>query len=170
MSDSPRIYVANLAAYNSGILQGIWIDATEDLDVMQDKIQEMLAYSVIKGAEEYAIHDYENFGSYRVGEFEGIESVREVAIFIADYPQFGAELVTYFGHVDEARKTAEDNYGGCYKSAEDYAQEMTEQTSEIPQHLAPYIDYSAMARDWQLSGDLLIVETSFEEVHVFYNR
>ena len=170
MSDSPRIYVADLAAYNSGMLHGVWIDATQELESIQEQIQAMLAYSPTKNSEEYAIHDFENFGSYRVGEFEGIESVHEVASFIAGYPQYGAELLDYFGTVDEARKTAEEKYCGCYKSVADYAEEMTEQTSEIPQHLAPYIDYASMARDWEMSGDLLTFETSFEEVHIFYSR
>lgn len=32
MSEEIRIYVADLAAYNNGILRGFWIDATQDID------------------------------------------------------------------------------------------------------------------------------------------
>lgn len=170
MSESPSIYVADLAAYNNGLLRGVWIDATENLDGIKNKIQEMLADSPIESAEEYAIHDYENFGGYRVGEYEGIESVCEIADFVAVYPEFGAELLNYFGNVDESRQMAEDNYCGCYETVAEYAQETIEETSEIPQHLASYIDYRAMARDWELSGDLLTFETGYKEVHVFYSR
>jgi hypothetical protein len=30
MTITPSIYVADLAAYNAGILHGIWIDATQE--------------------------------------------------------------------------------------------------------------------------------------------
>ena len=41
--DTPRIYVACLAAYNAGRLHGEWIDADQDADVIHEEIQEMLA-------------------------------------------------------------------------------------------------------------------------------
>ena len=31
---TPRIYVADLAAYNAGRLHGVWIDATQDVEAM----------------------------------------------------------------------------------------------------------------------------------------
>ncbi|WP_212632130.1 antirestriction protein ArdA, partial [Pseudomonas sp. KB-10] len=49
-------------------------------------------------------------------------------------------------------------------------QELTEETSSIPQHLVMYIDYRAMARDMEYSGDVFTLETGFEQVHVFWNR
>lgn len=52
----------------------------------------------------------------------------------------------------------------------DYAQELTEETTSIPPHLTMYIDYRAMARDMEYSGDLFTLETGFEQVHVFWNR
>jgi antirestriction protein len=43
---SPRIYAADLAAYNSGRLRGIWIDvAGKDADELHDEIDAMLARS-----------------------------------------------------------------------------------------------------------------------------
>lgn len=34
--ENPAIYVADLAAYNNGILHGVWIDATKDIaDIWQ---------------------------------------------------------------------------------------------------------------------------------------
>ncbi len=38
MSAEIRIYVADLAAYNSGHLHGVWIDATLDTDYIQDQV------------------------------------------------------------------------------------------------------------------------------------
>lgn len=44
MSDN-RIYVACLASYNNGVLHGKWIDATADVEAMQDDINEILRSS-----------------------------------------------------------------------------------------------------------------------------
>lgn len=49
----PRIYIADLAAYNNGILHGTRIDATLDLDDIRDQIHNMLKASPIEGAEEH---------------------------------------------------------------------------------------------------------------------
>jgi len=38
-----RIYVACLASYNSGILHGEWIDASDDPEEMQASIDAMLS-------------------------------------------------------------------------------------------------------------------------------
>jgi len=57
-----RIYIADLAAYNNGILHGIWVDATLDIDDIWQQIKDMLKQSPVDDAEEIAIHDYEGFG------------------------------------------------------------------------------------------------------------
>lgn len=41
-----------------------------------------------------------------------------------------------------------------FGSASDYAQELTAETSEIPKHLINYIDYEAIARDMEISGEI----------------
>ena len=168
---TPRIYVADLAAYNNGILHGIWIDALEDIDTIWDQIREMLKSSPEEYAEEHAIHDYEGFGNYRISEYSDIQSVHDIANFIEEYPEFGAELLDHCSDFDEAKRLAEENYQGCFKSLTDYAEDFTEQTgTEIPEHLQYYIDYEKMGRDWERSGDIFTIETGFEEVHVFWSH
>ena len=170
MTTTPRIYVADLAAYNNGYLHGVWIDATQDIENIQNEINAMLKTSPVCDAEEYAIHDYEGFEGYKLGEYEGIDSAREAALFIAEFPAFGAELLNHFTTIDEARSAAEDDYCGCYGSVADYAQELTEETTEIPKNLSFYIDYERMGRDMEMSGDIFTIETAHDEVHIFWNR
>lgn len=162
-----RIYVACLAAYNSGILHGRWIDATQDVADIQSEVREMLAASPIAGAEEWAIHDYEGFEGAQVSEYEGFERVAELAAFIAGHGALGGKLIDYFGgELDDARRAMEDCYYGEYSNVADFAQESTENAHDIPEALAPYIDYEAMGRDWAIS-DLIVIETGFEQVHIF---
>lgn len=68
MSEEIRIYVACLAAYNNSKLHGVWIDSTDDIDDIQDQINEMLESSPEENAEQWVIHDYERYGSYRLSE------------------------------------------------------------------------------------------------------
>ena len=166
----PRIYVADLAAYNNGKLHGIWIDAALELDDIQEAVAKMLKASPEGFAEEYAIHDYEGFGSYRVSEYEGLQSVHEVACFIEEHDELGAELLTHFSSIDEARTAIDENYAGCYESVADFAEELTEDSVQIPESLARYIDYNAMAYDMEVGGDIFTIELGHREVHIFWSR
>ena len=114
-------------------------------------------------AEEYAIHDYEGFGAYEVGEYEGLESVHKVACFLEEHGAVAGDVLAHFGdNIEDARKALEENYNGCYSSLADYAEELTTETSEVPEHLAFYIDYERMGRDMEMSGDIFTVETGYQ--------
>ncbi len=171
MSEEIKVYVADLAAYNNGKLHGVWIDATQALDDIQEQINVLLANSPEDDAEEYAIHDYEGFAGYSVSEYEGIERAHEVACFIEEHGEIAGELLSHFGDsIDDAQTAIEDNYCGCYTSLADYAEELTEETTQIPEHLAFYIDYEKMGRDMELGGDVFTIETGYQEVHIFWNH
>lgn len=162
-----RIYVACLAAYNNGRLHGAWVDAAQDVDAIQGEVAAMLAASPIAGAEEWAIHDHEGFEGAPISEYEGLERVADMAAFIAEHGALGGKLIEYFGgDLDEARTAIEERYFGEYERLADYAQESTQNAHDIPEALAPYIDYEAMGRDWEIN-DLLVIETGFEQVHIF---
>ena len=167
--DTPRIYVACLASYNARILHGEWIDLDQDIDDIWKEIRNMLASSPEECAEEWAIHDYEGFGTLRISEYEGIETVHQYAEFILEHEETGTLLLSEFcGDLEHSRNILE-NYIGCYSSLADYAQELIEETTQIPENLSFYIDYEAMARDMKLNGEIIELEESFEKVHLFYN-
>jgi antirestriction protein len=164
-----RIYVACLAAYNNGILHGCWIDAGQEPDDIRSGITAMLKASPIAGAEEYAIHDYEGFEGASLSEYQGIDSVAGLAAFIAEHGALGGKLVEYFGSLDDAREAIEDRYAGEYQSVADFAQELTEQSTQIPESLQYYIDWEHMARDLEIN-DILSIETGFRCIHVFWRQ
>lgn len=170
MSDI-QIYVADLAAYNNGILYGAWIDATQDIEDIQEQIQDMLKAGPTINAEEYAIHDHEGFQGVSISEYEGIESVSEIAQFIEEHGELGAAVLSHWcGDIEDATKALEESYNGQYSSLADYAQSFIEETGEVPQHLEFYIDYERMAKDWEMSGDIYTIETAHDEVHIFSNH
>ncbi|MFN7310150.1 MAG: antirestriction protein ArdA [Vampirovibrionales bacterium] len=170
MSDY-KIHVVCLAAYNNGYLHGQWIDLDQPLDDVWNAIRTILKTSPIPDAEEWAIHDYDGFEGYDLGEYEGIEHAHVLAQFILEHGELGGLMRNHMsGDLSLAQSAIEDNYQGKYSSLADYAEELTTDTTEIPQHLAYYIDYEAMARDMQLNGDIFTLETGFEAVHVFWNH
>lgn len=65
--DTPKIYVACLAAYNNGFLHGRWVSLELSLDEIYQEINDMLKESPIDDAEEYEIHDIDDV----YGVFDG---------------------------------------------------------------------------------------------------
>lgn len=165
-----RIYVVCLAAYNNGYLHGRWINAEQDADAIRAEIAQMLKASPIPDAEEFAIHDYEGFEGYGLSEYEGIDRVADLAAFIGAHSAVAGRLLDHYGgDLDEARAAIEEHYCGCYSSAQEFAEELTEQSGPIPENLRYYIDYAAMARDLVIN-DVLPIETGFEDVHIFWRH
>lgn len=170
---TPKIYVACLAAYNNGILHGKWIDATQDPEVIREEIELMLAQSPIQPAEEYAIHDIDNFEGLNIGEYESLKKVSEIALFIEEHGELGAKYLNNYGidYYQSAIDNFEDSYIGVYSSLEEYAEEVySEAFSSVPDDLQCYIDYESMGRDLELGGDIYTIETDYQQIHIFSNR
>lgn len=134
----PRIYVASLSDYNCGEMHGEWIeiDETTDADDVHEQIEAMLKQSpsVASGeaeiAEEFAIHDYDEFEGVEIHEYERIETVVQLGNLIAEH---GAAFAAFYSEVcgedlDLAASRFGDCYhGGVYESANDWAWERFEE-------------------------------------------
>jgi antirestriction protein len=128
--NSPKIYVACLAAYNNGQLHGAWIDATQDADTIQEAIEAMLEASPQPESEEYAIHEYEGFGKIKLSESESIDTVADLAQAIEEHGE--AFECFYqnesFDSVSDAVEAFKECYSGEYKSKADWAESYLEET------------------------------------------
>ena len=165
---TPRIYVACLAAYNNGYLHGQWIDADQDEEAIFAEIHAMLLRSPVRDAEEYAIHDYEGFEGVALKEYSAVGTVVRIAAFLAEHGALGGAVLAHFcGNLDEATQALTDGYMGAFESLADYVQELTEETTSIPEPLRYYIDWAAMARDVEMNGDVFTIATAQDAVHVF---
>lgn len=170
MNSDYNIYVADLAAYNAGTLHGVWIDATQELEDIHEAIQAMLAASPEPFSEEWAIHDYDGFSGLGLGEYESLEHVHAIALFLEEHGDLGKAVLSHWcSDIDQAQQALSDDYHGCFTSLADFAQALTEETTSIPDNLAFYIDYEKMGRDLEIN-DVYTVTTAYDEVHVFWNR
>jgi antirestriction protein len=171
---SPRVYVACLASYNAGCLHGAWVNVDGDADDLMSHVQAMLSASPEPDAEEWAIHDFEGFGSVHLDEYASLERVAAMAELMREHGKLAGEVLNHYGgDVEESRRALEEDYQGCHSSLEDYAEAFMEDTGSlegIPASIRPYIDYERMARDWELNGDIFTLETGHSSVHVFWNR
>jgi antirestriction protein len=167
----PSIYVADLAAYNSAILFGKWIPLEgKDSDEVYEEINAMLAegtklYSekhTLNGPhEEFAIHDYEGFGTIKVGEYDSISDLVDHVERMDDDPD------KYFAYIDAHGEHYAENYDpdevyGPFDREEDYAWEMLDmiigdktlsaylESKGIPESLAMTIKFDA--KDYMFSG------------------
>ena len=167
--DRPRIYVACLAAYNNGCLHGRWIDVTTPKEITA-QVRAMLAASPEPDAEEWAIHDYEGFEGASLSEYASFETVCELADFIAEYGEVAARIYQHYGSDLEQARAAFEDYAGEYQSAADFAEEYSDLATEVPESLRYYIDWQALARDMALNGEIMVFQTGFDAVHIFWSR
>lgn len=168
-SESPRIYVACLAAYNAGRLYGQWIDANQSPNDLADAVRAMLARSPVRNAQEFAIHDYEGFGGAKVDEHASLQSVADLAAFIVDYGDAAVAALVHFAGLDEAREAVTERYHGSAASLAEWAEAFLEETGQlasVPEALRSYIDFERYAADLELGGDVVSVDHN-GTVHVF---
>lgn len=171
MSTNPKVYVACLAAYNNGILYGAWIDADQTADELHEAVQAMLAASPEPGAEEWAIHDYEGFGSLRLGEYESLERVASIASGISEHSEAFTAWLSYDSERDPVDLQAfEDAYRGEWDSLRAYAEDYADSTGmydAAEKSGSPYVvvDIDLLTRD--LDIELYCVPSAHHTVYVF---
>jgi antirestriction protein len=176
----PRIWVASLSDYNNGSLHGAWIDAAQDEADLQAGITAMLAASPLTArtgepAEEWAIHDYQGFGTLRVYEHEDLGWISRVAKGIAEH---GLAFAAYADVMEDEELLVgfEDDYLGHYDDLHVYVEQLINDLGydrildeNLPASIRPYvkIDITATARDLELGGDLHVLPASGGGVWIF---
>jgi antirestriction protein len=123
--ETPRIYVADLEAYNNGRLVGEWLDLSDynDADELMDAIQDVLKKS---GGEEYAIHDYENFPSVLYSEYMSKNDFQALYDVMETAKENDLPLAVVQGIVSQYGEGAVDEFQGKYDNAEDFAYQLVD--------------------------------------------
>lgn len=172
----PRIYVASLADYNAGRLHGVWIDANQEAEAINEAIRDMLRRSTEPGAEEWAVHDYEGFGPLTLGESEDLGYVSKVASGIVEHGLAFAAWAASIGADRDSIDQFEDCYLGHWNSVEHYAREslqdlgfLDEIDAHLPPHLRTYMhfDFKGFAYDLVVNGDVVAIDSPDGGVWLF---
>ena len=169
-----RIYVACLSSYNSGVLHGKWITLLDDEliwdtnieDYIQKEIDKMLKSSKMPFAEEWAIHDYDNF--IDLGEYPSIEQISNYAYAIEEH---GYEVVEGFKEMwpsEDISSLDDMRYYTGFSNFQEYADQHAHDVVlyDTNSTISNYFDYEKFARD--LEHDYLVYETA-SSVIIFEN-
>lgn len=166
-TESGRIWIGCLAAYNAGRLHGKWFPASD----IREGIAEVLKTSSIANAEEWFIADYDDFPN--LGQHPSIESVEQMAealdsasdreAFLAYVSDTGAEW---------SQEDFEERYQGRWSSLAGFAEYMVEEyhgdtLKRLPDYIRYRIDWEGIARDFECSGDFATIDAGGGEVFVF---
>ena len=158
-----KIFITNLGKYVEGELVGEWLE----LPATEDEINELMErIGIGEEYEEVFITDYESDLNIKVGEYDNIEALNEMADEIVSLDEWELEtleaLLTYFDDVEEALENIEDVtiWSDCddmAEVAEQYAEE-TGLLDDVPDELKLYFDYDLYGRDMEI-----------ERTYIFYN-
>lgn len=180
----PRIYVADLAAYNAGYLHGKWFDPADfdyDADELHSAVQEMLedghrqyaAATLSEKHEEWAIHDYEEFDGVQISEWQQFDFVCELAQALDDKGEAFGLFVSHFGlEISDAVSAFDEAYIGDM-SLEDYAYNLVEEcylpelSGGSKEFFESYFDYDKFARDLKLGGDVVEISPRYDAHYLF---
>lgn len=128
--NTPRIYVADLEAYNSGRLVGEWLDLADynDADELMDAIQNLLDGW---GVEEYAIHDVEYVPSSMYSEYMGERDFKQLYEMMELAQDNDIPLQVIEDVVSQYSASAVDEFQGKYDSATDFAEQLVDDLGGI---------------------------------------
>jgi len=160
-----RIYAACLASYNNGTMHGEWIDvAGECIDEIRGQIQGIIDASPTPGAEEYAIHDYDDLPNF--GEHPDLQAIADYVQLVEEYEHLGADAVRAIvdncnGNIGQAKQDCANAF--VYDCFGSYADEIAdEMLHDAAPSIACYFDYKAHARD--LRHDYIVIEVGGADV------
>jgi antirestriction protein len=145
-----RICVICMASYALGSLHGEWMDATEDVDIIHDKINKMLKRSPVDKAVDWAIYTYYGFGSLVLNENDSVEQIHHKAIFVSRYGEWSVKLLDYYHHdIELAEEVMVEHYQGEYLSELIFAKNLLDKKAaiSIPEFVKHYIDYGSFRQD-----------------------
>lgn len=162
-----KIYLSDLAAYNSGALVGKWIDLPMSEEALHMSVNEVLcegeAITAEENHEEYFITDYEwdDLEFCQVEEYDNIFELNSNIQLLSGVDSNKLNSVAFLINegitidIEDAISRAEDVIIHHNQSMEDVAYELLEEcyeTYKLPSIIANNIDYERVAQDLELDG------------------
>ena len=166
MKTNISLYIANLGKYNEGELVGEWIDlpATEEelldlyvrIKVGHYENDEYVPYYEEDGIiyEEVAIHDYETTVGLKIGEYDNIDELNELAdrLESEDIEVIEAIIEATGCYLEEALDKVDNVLFYHNMTLEEVAYDIVEECYDLPEIAQRYFDYEAFARDLGFDG------------------
>lgn len=133
----------------------------------------MLKRSPEAGAEEWAVHDFENFQGIELSESPDLARVSSLATVLEVYGKAFALWYEYHDgqYIDSAELEEKflEQWQGAHASKSSFADNLLEDTGQLrqlPEWAQNYFDTERFARDLELSGDYTFVSNE-GQVYVY---
>jgi antirestriction protein len=166
-----RIYVGTYAKYNSGSIQGAWLDL-EDYSDKEAFLEACKELHKDESDPELMFQDFEGFPR----SFYSESSVSDELFAYLELDEDDRKLLDVYregvrddGTIEQARDAF---MGSGYSNESDWAAQWLEETGGlegVPKHLENYIDFESYARDARLGGDVVFVRVD-GDLWVFSNN
>ena len=150
-SESPALYCGTYGKYNSGSLNGMWVNVST-FDSYEDFINFCKAIHADEEDPELMYQDYENMPRSLYHESMGEKGFNKIAEYCELCDDYSVEAVDDFLEWSSSDDLGRmhDAYVGVYDSEEDFAEEIVSDCYDIEKtmgDLACYFDYEKFARD-----------------------
>ena len=154
-SDSPALYCGTYGKYNSGNLNGMWVDLST-FDDYEDFINFCKAIHADEDDPELMFQDGENIPDSLCHESIGEEEFNNILKYCELCEEYDVFAVYDFleWRTPEELDDMHDAYVGVYESEEDFAEELVNDCYDLDKmmgNLAGYFDYEKFARDLFMS-------------------
>lgn len=153
-----NIFITNLGKYNEGELVGEWVK----LPVSEEELETVFeCIEINEEYEEYFITDYEtDITGLKVGEYDSIEDLNELAETLEDLDEYEREIVEAMISEDYDLEKALEKKDDCViyhdcNDMSDVAEQYAEETGlldNIPENLRYYFDFETYGRDMKIEG------------------
>lgn len=152
------VFVENGSVYRDGGMLGTWFKLPMSDDELESKFAKIgIAYhDDLVLNKDYVITDFENNIDYKVGDYEPIGLLNDLARRLEDV-QCMEWLTAYMDEtgesLDEAIERYEDHsvwYDGM--TLEEVAEQIVDDTENLSEFARRYFDYEALARDLRIDG------------------
>ncbi|BAZ47058.1 antirestriction protein (plasmid) [Chondrocystis sp. NIES-4102] len=180
--DTPHIYITptlySVVGVNSRV--GIWINTISLPRHIKAQINRIFP-NCEPSLDQFLIKDTANFHGFDISKFKNLDCINALSTSIKEHGKAftlylnseGVEIDSLHS-VDELITNFEEHYQGCFDSIEDYVDYYYQETGLLNSIKAAglpryYIDWVAIARDWECSGNYLFLKESYDQIHVFTN-
>lgn len=157
-NETPKVYVGTYGKYNSGSIDGEWVDLTQfsDRDEFYEYCKELHSD---EDDPEFMFQDYEYIPKEMIEESWISEELWDMMDLYEKYGYtFLKDVMSERGidDVNELRETLDNMYFIYTDDVEEAVMQFCEETgsTESPEWCANYFDFEKYGRDIRLSGDL----------------
>jgi len=174
-----KVYITDLAAYNSGYLIGKWITMPVDKEELSCEIQQILSDGATAcryedNHEEWFITDYEweDISLFEVDEYSNVNQLNQQLQLLEHLSQYQLKAAKFLldeqivNDIEAAILKADDVTIYENQTLEDVTYDLIQECyniDDIPSIIANHIDYNGIARDLEMDGTYHVIDDDVVE-------